>query len=75
MAFAGGVLPSQYPEAQQLPSVRRFLAEQIDMQFADIRVLLRLPEPSIDPNVGASFTATTVAGTLITAEVIRRRRK
>jgi hypothetical protein len=59
MAFTGGVLPSQYPEAQQLPNVRRFLAEQIDMQFADIRVLLRLPEPSIDPNVGANFTAKT----------------
>jgi hypothetical protein len=45
MAFTGGVLPSQYPEAQQLPNVRRFLAEQIDMQFADIRVLLGCRNP------------------------------
>jgi hypothetical protein len=59
VAFAGGFLPSQYPEAQKLPNVQRFLAEQIDMQFADIRVLLRLPEPTIDPHVGANFTAAT----------------
>ncbi len=57
MAFGGGILPSQYPEAQGLPNVQQFLREQIDMQFADIRVLLRLPQASLDPNVGCNFTA------------------
>jgi hypothetical protein len=60
VSFTGGLLPSEYPEAQALPNVRRFLAEQIDMQFADIRVLLRLPQPAIAPHVGANFTATAM---------------
>ena len=30
------------------------------MQFADIRVLLGLPQPAIAPHVGANFTATAM---------------
>jgi hypothetical protein len=56
MVFVGGVLPSHYPEAQGLPNVQQFLREQIDMQFADIRVLLRLPQAALDPDVGCNFT-------------------
>jgi hypothetical protein len=44
MAFENGVLPSNYPEAQGLGNVQQFLREQVDMQFADVRVLLRLPQ-------------------------------
>lgn len=57
MAFVGGVLPSEYPEAQGLLNVQHFLREQVDMQFADIRVLLRLPQTELDPHVGCNFTA------------------
>jgi hypothetical protein len=63
--FAGGVLPSQYPEAATLPAVRQLLGELIDMQFADLRVLLRLPDPALAPNVGCNFTATAMMTNLI----------
>jgi hypothetical protein len=36
------------------------LAEQVDMQFADLRVLLRLPQPELAPHVGCNFTATAM---------------
>jgi len=55
--FAAGQLPSQYDEAQALPAVARLLREQVDMQFADMRALLRLPSDEIAPHVGCNFTA------------------
>ena len=63
--FAGGVLPSAYPEAAQLPAVRQLLGELIDMQFQDLRVLLRLPDPALAPNVGCNFTAGAMMTNLI----------
>jgi hypothetical protein len=64
-AFTGGVLPSAYPEAANLPAVRQLLSELIDMQFADLRVLLRLPDPALAPNVGCNFTAAAMITNLI----------
>jgi hypothetical protein len=55
--FARGQLPSAFPEAQALPAVQRLLREQVDMQFADIRVLLRLPSDDLAPHVGCNLTA------------------
>jgi hypothetical protein len=55
--FAGGQLPSSFPEVAPYPALRRLLAEQVDMQFSDIRVLLRLPQSNIAPHVGCNFTA------------------
>jgi hypothetical protein len=55
--FAEGQLPSQYEEAQPLPAVRRLLREQVDMQFSDLRALLRLPSDQIAPQVGCNLTA------------------
>jgi hypothetical protein len=63
--FAGGVLPSAYPEAANLPAVQQFLSELIDMQFADLRVLLRLPDPNLAPNIGCNFTAAAMMTNLI----------
>lgn len=37
--------------------MRRLLREQVDMQFADMRVLLRLPSDDIAPSVGCNLTA------------------
>lgn len=49
--------PSHLPEVQAYPYVRRLLADQIDMQFEDIRTLLRLPlddPPPKQPPMGDS---------------------
>jgi hypothetical protein len=54
--FAAGQLPSQYDETQSLPAVRRLLHEQVDMQFSDLRALLRLPSDRIAPRVGCNLT-------------------
>jgi hypothetical protein len=58
--FAAGQLPSQYTEAQPLPAVRRLLEEQVDMQFSDLRALLRLPSDRIAPRVGCNLTTGTM---------------
>jgi hypothetical protein len=63
--YPGGFLPSQYPETQSLPNAKQFLSELVDMQFQDIRVLLRLPDPQIAPNVGCNFTAAAMLTNLI----------
>ena len=63
--FAGGVLPSAYPEVANLPSAKQFLSELVDMQFQDVRVLLRLPDPQIAPDIGCNFTAAAVLTNLI----------
>jgi hypothetical protein len=55
--FAGGQLPSAFPEVAPYPTLKRLLTEQVDMQFADLRVLLRLPQNDIAPHVGCNFTA------------------
>ncbi len=55
--FSGGELPSAYREARNLPAVRHLLAEQVDMQFADLRALLRLPHDEVAPNIGCNVTA------------------
>ena len=47
------VLPSQYPEVKSYPHLRKLLAEHIDMQFEDIRLLLRQPRGAT--TVGANF--------------------
>jgi hypothetical protein len=54
--FAGGALPSEFPEARDLPAVQTLLREQVDMQFADMRALLRLPSDDVAPGVGCNFT-------------------
>jgi hypothetical protein len=58
--FVAGELPSQYAEVHQVPAVQRLLREQVDMQFADIRVLLRLPDVRIAPHVGCNLAATSM---------------
>lgn len=46
-------------------TVRQLLSELIDMQFQDLRVLLRLPDPALAPNVGCNFTAAALLTNLI----------
>jgi hypothetical protein len=40
-----GEMISTVPEASDLPSVRRLLELQVDMQFEDLGVMLQLPRP------------------------------
>ena len=63
--YDGGFLPSQYPEVASLPWAKQFLGELVDMQFQDLRVLLRLPDPQLAPNVGCNFTAAAMLTNLI----------
>jgi hypothetical protein len=35
--------PSEYPEVRCWPNLKRLLEIQVDMQFADIATMLRLP--------------------------------
>ena len=37
------MLPSEFPEVQSRAGLKRLLSEHIDMQFVDVRTMLRLP--------------------------------
>jgi hypothetical protein len=53
-------VPSQFPELEPYPRVRELLEVQVDMQFADLHSLLRLPMPDEGLDGGCNLTATTV---------------
>lgn len=57
------MLPSQYPEVQGYPHLKQLLADQIDMQFEDVRVLLGLPQPG--SNVGGNFATAALLFNII----------
>jgi hypothetical protein len=52
------VLPSEYPEVQTYSHLQRLLADHIDMQFEDVRLLLRLPRKG--STVGGNFATAAV---------------
>jgi hypothetical protein len=52
------MLPSEFQEAQSHPNLRLLLAEHIDMQFDDLRAVLRLPAPeALGSPAGGNFIA------------------
>jgi hypothetical protein len=51
-------LPSQYPELAVRPALRGMLRRQVDMQFADLGVLLQLPREDAGLHAGMNLTAT-----------------
>jgi len=57
------VLPSQFPEAQGYPRLKQLLADHIDMQFEDVRVLLGLPQPG--SHVGGNFATAALLFNII----------
>lgn len=63
--YAGGFLPSQYPEVANLPSAQQFLAELVDMQFEDLRVFCACPTRSSPRTSAAIFTAAAMLTNLI----------
>lgn len=52
------MLPSEYPEVQSYPHLQRLLANHIDMQFEDLRLLLKQPRGR--STVGANFATAAV---------------
>jgi len=54
------MLPSEYPEVRDYPNLRTLLGRQVDMQFADLRALLRLPERACDLKAGCNLTTVTL---------------
>lgn len=57
------MLPSEYPELQNYPHLRRLMAGQVDMQVHDIRTMLRLPAGDI--GVGMNLSLARALGDLI----------
>ena len=54
------MLPSQYVEVQSYPSLKRFLEAQVDMQFSDLRTMLRLPIPQVGLEAGCNFATASI---------------
>ncbi len=52
------MLPSEFSEVQSYPALKRLLENQVDMQFIDLRTLLRLPQFGLVG--GCNFTAASV---------------
>jgi hypothetical protein len=57
------VLPSLFPEVQGHPHLKQLLADHVDMQFEDVRVLLALPKPG--SHVGGNFAAAALLFNII----------
>ncbi|MDP9235783.1 MAG: hypothetical protein M3P30_00035 [Chloroflexota bacterium] len=57
------MLPSEFPELRRYPKLQRLLARQMDMQIADLRVLLQLPLENLD--AGCNFAVASVLFNLI----------
>lgn len=59
------MLPSQIPEFQTYPAVHQFAGEQLDLLFAEVRVLLRLPLPEVGIAEGCTYAAAAALCNLI----------
>jgi hypothetical protein len=58
------VLPSTLP-GPDYPALTELLRRQVDMQIADLRLLMRLPSPDLDPDVGCNLTTAAMMLNLI----------
>src|ERR1700733_6211169 len=54
------MFPSQFPEVQSYPNLRRVLHDNIDMQFGDLRTMLKLPKKWYGLDAGLNFTASAI---------------
>lgn len=50
-------LPSHFPEFKGYPHVHNFVAKHLDMQFDDVRGMLKLPLPKFGIPAGCNFAA------------------
>ena len=64
--------PSQFPELVKYPHVERFFRKHLDMQFGDVRTLMKLPRPGQGLPAGCNFIAAAALANLISgfAEVL-----
>jgi hypothetical protein len=64
----GAMNPSTFPEAQGYPRLQRMLAETLDLHFADVRVMLRLPKTQLPAGCNFAIAAVlfnVIAGTSV----------
>ena len=54
------MFPSTFPEVQRYPELKRVLKDYIDMQFSDLRTLLKLPRKWADLDAGQNFATSAV---------------
>lgn len=62
------MLPSEFPEVQARQHLKRLLAEHVDMQFIDLRTMLRLPAADLTGGcnlAAASFLLNVIAGSSV----------
>ncbi len=59
------MLPSQYVEVQSYPNLKRFLEAQVDMQFSDLRTMLRLPISQAGLEAGCNFATASILFNMI----------
>jgi hypothetical protein len=65
MSLRLSMLPSEFPEVADYPHLQRLLELQINMQFVDLRTLLRLPMFEHGLEGGCNLTATTLLCNII----------
>ena len=49
------MFPSDFPEVQSYPNLKRILKDNIDLQFSDLRTMLKLPKPRYRLYAGLNF--------------------
>ena len=54
------MLPSEFAEVAAYPSLRKLLQNQVDMQFEDLRTLMRLPLPEHGLTAGCNLSAAAI---------------
>ncbi len=71
------MLPSNFADLERYPIVMRFVNEQLDMQFDDLRAMMKLPRPSQGLPAGCNFAAALTLCNLIAgiAAILYRRDK
>jgi hypothetical protein len=57
--------PSQFPEVVRYRAVDRFFRNHLDMQFSDVRTLMKLPRPGQGLPAGCNFVAAAALANLI----------
>jgi hypothetical protein len=59
------MLPSTFPELAKYPAVDRFFQKHLDMQFNDVRTMMKLPRPRQGLPAGCNFAAAATLANLI----------
>jgi hypothetical protein len=57
--------PSEFPELGKYRAVDRFFRKHLDMQFSDVRTLMKLPRPGQGMPAGCNFIAAAALANLI----------